>query len=101
MSVPPMAALNERQFQDLRTYQSHPGLRGRMDESENTAMSNRVANCVGLLLLVVPNLALAMDKGDYFAISVVDDQTGRGVPLVQLKTTNDVCYYTDSNGLVA
>src|SRR5260221_9599398 len=55
----------------------------------------------GLILLVLPNLALALDKSDYFAISVVDDQTGRGVPLVQLKTTNDVCYYTDSNGLIA
>jgi hypothetical protein len=49
----------------------------------------------------MPNPAHALDKNDYFAISVVDDQTGRGVPLVQLKTTNDVCYYTDSNGLVA
>ena len=36
-----------------------------------------------------------------FAIEVVDDQTGRGVPLVELKTTSNVRYYTDSNGLVA
>src|SRR5689334_2563029 len=36
-----------------------------------------------------------------FAIGVVDAETGRGVPLVELKTTNDICYYTDSNGLVA
>ena len=35
----------------------------------------------------------------YFAIEVVDAQTGRGVPLVELKTTSDVRYYTDSNGL--
>src|SRR5205085_776020 len=32
---------------------------------------------------------------------VVDEATGRGVPLVELKTTNDVKHYTDSNGLVA
>src|SRR5690348_4605953 len=37
----------------------------------------------------------------YFAIQVVDDQTGRGVPLVDLQTTSDVSYYTDSNGLIA
>jgi hypothetical protein len=36
-----------------------------------------------------------------FQITVVDDQTGRGVPLVQLKTTNELRYVTDSNGIVA
>ena len=39
--------------------------------------------------------------GKYFAIMVVDDETGRGVPLVELTTTNHLRYYTDSNGLVA
>jgi hypothetical protein len=37
----------------------------------------------------------------YFRIQVVDDRTGRGVPLVELQTTNNVPYFTDSNGLVA
>ena len=37
----------------------------------------------------------------YFAIEVVDDQTGRGVPLVQLETVNNRRYFTDSAGLVA
>ncbi len=37
----------------------------------------------------------------YFGIQVVDEQTGRGVPMVELKTTSSACYYTDSNGLVA
>lgn len=36
-----------------------------------------------------------------FRIQVVDDTTGRGVPLVELKTTHAVRYVTDSNGLVA
>src|SRR5258708_3368021 len=40
-------------------------------------------------------------SSDYFAIKVVDDETGRGVPLVELRTTNDIRYYTDSNGLIA
>jgi hypothetical protein len=41
------------------------------------------------------------DASRYFAIQVVDDQTGRGVPLVRLETTNNVQYFTDSNGLIA
>jgi len=37
----------------------------------------------------------------YFAIAIVDEQTGRGVPMVELRTTSNICHYTDSNGLVA
>jgi hypothetical protein len=36
-----------------------------------------------------------------FRITVVDEKTGRGVPLVELETVNHVRYYTDSNGVVA
>ncbi len=36
-----------------------------------------------------------------FAIKVVDEQTGRGVPLVELETVNHLLFVTDSNGLVA
>jgi hypothetical protein len=36
-----------------------------------------------------------------FAIEVVDEQTGRGVPLVELRTVSNVAYYTDSAGLAA
>ena len=36
-----------------------------------------------------------------FAIEVVDEQTGRGVPLVELTTTSGVSFVTDSAGLVA
>jgi hypothetical protein len=39
--------------------------------------------------------------GRYFGIQVLDDATGRGVPMVELRTTSGVDYYTDSNGLVA
>lgn len=38
---------------------------------------------------------------DYFGIQVLDEQTGRGVPLMELKTTNDISYFTDSAGWVA
>lgn len=36
-----------------------------------------------------------------FAVEVVDDRTGRGVPLVELKTVANVRYVTDSAGLAA
>jgi hypothetical protein len=39
--------------------------------------------------------------GDYFAIQVVDRQTGRGVPLVELRTTNLIRCFTDSQGVIA
>jgi len=38
---------------------------------------------------------------EYFTIQVVDRQTGRGVPLVELRTTNNLRLFTDSNGIVA
>lgn len=38
---------------------------------------------------------------DYFRIKVVDEATGRGVPLVELTTVNNVRFMTDSAGLVA
>ena len=38
---------------------------------------------------------------EYFKITVIDSQTGRGVPLVELKTVNDIRYYTDSSGVIA
>jgi hypothetical protein len=41
------------------------------------------------------------ESSPYFAIEVVDAATGRGVPMVELRSTNDIRHYTDSNGLVA
>ncbi len=55
------------------------------------------------LLLLLPVFAHAAepDPRRPFAIHVVDDQTGRGVPLVELKTVNDVVFITDSAGAAA
>lgn len=36
-----------------------------------------------------------------FGIHVIDDQTARGVPLVELRTVNNIRYYTDSAGYAA
>lgn len=46
-------------------------------------------------------LTFAQDQGDYFIIHVIDKDTRRGVPLVELMTTNSIRYYTDNNGIVA
>jgi len=43
----------------------------------------------------------AADRPSSFEIQVVDQATGRGVPLVQLRTVNDIRYHTDSAGRVA
>ncbi len=53
--------------------------------------------CYGLLAAIL----LGAGPSDYFLIQVVDEQTGRPVPLVELRTVNGIRYYTDSNGIVA
>ena len=52
-------------------------------------------------LLLLACAAAACATGDYFQIRIVDEQTGRGVPLVELRTTNKISCWTDSNGIVA
>jgi hypothetical protein len=54
---------------------------------------------VGLVVAWASVAAAA--EGKPFAIEVVDAQTGRGVPLVELRTVSNVSYFTDSAGLVA
>ncbi|MEE2946951.1 MAG: hypothetical protein VX392_01410 [Verrucomicrobiota bacterium] len=56
------------------------------------------------LLLGLPSGALGQAKpiaSGWFAIRVVDAETRRGVPLVELETVNHLRFYTDSNGWVA
>ncbi len=52
-------------------------------------------------LTATPLASALSDPARYFKISVVDEATGRGVPLVELRTTGEVAYYTDSAGVVA
>lgn len=60
---------------------------------------------VASLVLPLCLSSLAFDPepaaGRPFVIQVVDDATNRGVPLVELKTVNEVRYVTDSQGIVA
>jgi hypothetical protein len=51
--------------------------------------------------LLLACLAAQAAPSDYYRITVVDAETGRGVPLVELTTTNQIRYVTDSNGVVA
>lgn len=51
-----------------------------------------------LLLGKAPSFA---GPEDYFRIQVLDAGTGRGVPLVELRTVNKASWWTDSNGIVA
>ncbi len=51
---------------------------------------------LSLLILAAPALA-----GEPFALEVVDSRTGRGVPLVELRTVNEIKLVTDSRGVVA
>lgn len=60
------------------------------------------------LLFVVVLIAAALllsstsdQTSRYFVVRVVDEQTGRGVPLVRLKLPNEVTYWTDSAGIAA
>ena len=60
-------------------------------------MSTIAFSLLALLLAVDP----APHAGEYFKIQVVDAETGRGVPLVELRTVNGIRYYSDSGGVVA
>ncbi len=56
------------------------------------------------LIATLTWLALAgscLGAAPYFGIKVIDAETGRGVPLVELETVNGIRYYSDSGGWVA
>jgi len=56
-----------------------------------------------ILTILVASVAITASpqSDDYFKIHVVDEDTGRGVPLVELRTVNNIRFYTDSAGVVA
>ena len=53
------------------------------------------------VLVAAAVLSVAPQPDDYFRIQVVDEDTGRGVPLVELRTVNGIRLYADSAGVVA
>jgi hypothetical protein len=54
-----------------------------------------------LCILWFAGPSLRAVPADYFQVQVVDEQTGRGVPLVELETVNHLRFITDSAGRVA
>lgn len=61
----------------------------------------RAAVLAAALLAAGIAVAAPPDHSRYFVIEVVDEQTGRGVPLVELRRTNEAGSFTDSNGIAA
>ncbi len=53
------------------------------------------------VLFILASISQASLAGEPFAIEVFDSRTGRGVPLVELRTVNEINYVTDSRGIVA
>ena len=69
-------------------------------QSHRPQVPARIMSRIYALSLAL-SLAAPAAAGEYFAITVVDADTGRGVPLVELRTVSGVRYYTDSAGRVA
>ena len=61
-----------------------------------------IARC-GVATIIATLLWACADArtSKYFVIRVIDEDTGRGVPLVELKLPNEVTYWTDSAGVAA
>ena len=70
-----------------------------MGSTARTTLVTRTA--LALLAGCIVASASSAEEARYFEIHVVDQATGRGVPLVQLKTVNNISHYTDSAGRVA
>ncbi|MEW6234429.1 MAG: hypothetical protein AB1656_03490 [Candidatus Omnitrophota bacterium] len=58
--------------------------------------TNIIFACLSMVVM-----SAAGQENPYFKIRVVDEETGRGVPMAELKTVNEIRYYTDSNGIAA
>ena len=58
-------------------------------------------NCFALIALGFLVALSSRAETPYFGIHVVDEATGRGVPLIELRTVNDIRCVTDNAGWVA
>jgi len=66
-------------------------------QAKHDHLNRRCAVKMKILSIFTLALVGASAAEEYFKITVIDDKTGRGVPLVELRTTNQLRYYTDSN----
>jgi len=71
-------------------------------DDEDDGMRSRVHHVTLLAAAILMSLPGAVcGASDYFVVRVIDEDTGRGVPLVELRLPNDVTYWTDSAGVAA
>ncbi len=54
-----------------------------------------------VLLSLLPAWLVARAESSYFEIAVLDAETGRGIPLVELETVHRMKFVTDNAGLIA
>jgi hypothetical protein len=52
-------------------------------------------------VICAASLNAAAAPENYFRVTVIDEETSRGVPLVELRTRHEMRFYTDSNGVAA
>lgn len=52
-------------------------------------------------LMIIPGICCAADGGSFFGIHIVDEATGRGVPMAELEAGDQERRTTDSAGWVA
>src|SRR5678815_132342 len=74
--------------------------------NRNRGPSARAITLAALFVLSFAGLVIAggdeqSNSGRPFRITVVDSQSGRGVPLVELTTVNGITHVTDSAGVIA
>lgn len=56
----------------------------------------RYLYCTGLAILMI---STSCGRATPYFVRIVDSETGRGVPLVELRALNAVAFWTDSNGV--
>lgn len=66
--------------------------------TRNANMNNHSLLAIAIFLTVASSSGADVKP---FRIQVVDAETGRGVPLVEVQTVNNIRLFTDSNGIVA
>ena len=55
----------------------------------------------GVAVAILPGCQKQQQTPEYFMIKAVDANTGRGVPLVEFRTSSKLRFYTDSYGVIA
>lgn len=70
-------------------------------EERRSVLRAALQSGLWLILLGAVSLARAVDADACFGIHVIDEASGRGVPMVTLETVNRIRFVTDSAGWVA